>query len=291
MSANGYLTQSELHPLRGGYFAAPGPAAAWNAMGAEIEQQEGVSIRVNGPDSAYRNFARQVYWRNYWCGRGLCQNAAVPGTSNHGLGWAFDVPDYVSALMEKYGAKYGFKRVCSDAPWEGWHWKWCGGWSGHDPGPNGEGVMYPTLKKGDHGKAVKRAQKHLRRWNLGFTRPAIDGDFGDNTRKAVREFQILRHLKPDGVIGARTWKALRQKDHCLDDERLALNHLAFLRFKSVTAAERPKVRRNQQWCALRARSIARVASENGWHGLHRRERFKRLKRAAGSAFEDTHLPK
>lgn len=282
MSANGYLTPDELRPLRGGYFAAPGPAAAWNAAGKEAAEQHGVEIRVNGPDSAYRPFDRQVYWRNYWCGRGLCQNAAVPGTSNHGLGWAFDVPDFVGAILDQIGAKYGFRRACSDAPWENWHWHWCGGWSGPDPGPGGTAAdPYPTLKKGDDGDAVKRMQKHLRRWNLGLTRPTVDGGFGGATGKALREFQVCHHLPVDGVCGPKTWAALRRKDHFMDAERRVLNIIAILKHHGVTKVERPKLDRRRDWCAERAHYIEGLSNQDR---MHRAERFKRLKREAGNRY-------
>lgn len=292
--SNGQYPQSALRPIMGGYFAAPGPAAAWNAMGAEIKKATGQTIRVNGPDSAYRSYERQVYWKNYWCSRGACQNAATPGTSNHGLGWAFDVPDYVSALMERFGSKYGFRRACSDAPWENWHWKWCGGWDGKDPGPDGKsGPTYPTLKKGDDGSAVKRLQKHLRRWNLGLTRPTVDGGFGEVTEMAVEEFQLIHGLKSDGIVGGKTWAKLRQKDHFLDDERIWLNKIAYAKqTDGISEREKPMVHRLRSLCAMRARSIAHVSREHGWDDLHRRKRFTLLKRVAGDRiFENTHLPK
>lgn len=288
---NGYLGPECLNPLMGGYYAAPGPAAAWNACGAEIKREEGVTIRVNGADSAYRNFARQQYWRNYWCGRGLCQNAAVPGTSNHGLGWAFDVPSYVSALLDRYGAKYGFRRVCSDAPWESWHWKWCGGWHGEDPGPDGVyRDPYPTLRRGDKGGAVRRAQKHLKRWNLGLERPTPDGSFGKMTKRATRQFQAVHGLKPDGVIGAKTWRALRKKDHFLDDERAYLNRFRWARFKGFRGYEKKQLRKWRMWMALRAKSIRAVAKEHGWKGQHRRQRFETLRRVAGGVYDNVQLP-
>lgn len=276
---NGYLGSECLKPLMGGCYAAPGPAAAWNAVGAEIKRKEGVIIRVNGPDSAYRAYARQQYWRSYWCGRGLCQNAAVPGTSNHGLGWAFDVPEYVSVLLEKYGAKYGFKRVCSDAPWERWHWKWCGTWKGRDPGPDGEyGPRYPTLERGDRGGAVKRAQKHLRRWNLGLERPPVDGDFGPRTKRAVRQFQIVHGLDVDGVVGAKTWRKLRRKDYHFDKERTYLNRLAVLQAGGVKTHEKTRVKNARRWLALRAIHLSKQRGE--WSARDRR-RHTTMKRAAG----------
>lgn len=293
MSANGYLTSADLSPASGG-IAGPDPgqgqlahgaAAAWNALAERARREHGVQIRPNGPDSLYRPFSRQVYYRNYWCGLGKCANAAVPGTSNHGLGLAGDNPPFVLALMDQY-PEYGWRAACSDAPWESWHRKYCGDFAGGDPGTGGHaGPTYPTLKHGDKGGAVKRAQRHLRRWNLGLTRPTADGGFGDVTKKAVRDFQIVHGLKPDGEIGDRTWHKLRRRDVLLDDERAHVNRIKRKRFGSINPKERKQIRAHRDFCAKRARSIAEVAGEAGWKRLHRRERFRVLKKMAGSQWK------
>ena len=46
--------------------------------------------RAAQPRECYRTYAQQVAERNYWCSLGLCQFAAVPGTSVHGWGKAVD---------------------------------------------------------------------------------------------------------------------------------------------------------------------------------------------------------
>jgi len=64
----------------------------------------------------------------------------------------------------------------------------------------------PTIREGDTGDAVRRAQRALRRTpNLGL---AVDGVFGAATRAAVVEFQQERGLTADGVVGPATWNAL-----------------------------------------------------------------------------------
>lgn len=291
--ANGYLTLNDLRPATGGVAASGFPgsgmlaipvAAAWNAAAVHIHTARGVWIGANGPDSMYRSYARQVYWRNYWCGQGACQNAAVPGTSNHGLGWAIDVPDWVGALLDAYGAPYGFRRACSDAPWENWHWHWCGGWSGPDPGPYGNGGgpahhdKYPTIKHGDHGAAVKRAQRMLDRWNLGLNRPVADGTFGDGTRTAAVQFQVTHNLGHDGVVGAKTWHKLRQVSHLHADELYAVNHIQWWRY---THSHKDEIHSAQAWCLDRAHRIYTEAQTKGWDHDHRGDRFKRLRRFGG----------
>lgn len=64
----------------------------------------------------------------------------------------------------------------------------------------------PTIQRGDHGAAVRRAQRAIRRTpDTGLT---VDGDFGPATEQAVRDFQEIRGLAVDGVVGPHTWAAL-----------------------------------------------------------------------------------
>lgn len=290
---NGRLSASQLAPIAGGGYlakqdyrnpSATGPAAAWNEMAAHIYEQTGVRIQVTGPDSAYRSYDRQVYyWNLYLSGRGNL--AARPGTSNHGFGINVDVPMYVRTLIDKYGAQFGWSKSWSDAPTEWWHITYqTGHYSGKDPGPGYSGAgsrdRYPTLRRGRQGEAVKRAQKHLARWNLGITRPKVDGDFGKSTAKATRQFQVAHHLKPDGVIGRKTWAALRRKDHFLDDERTVLNRLALALRHGVADHERDRVARLRAFAGKRAAAIRARAKKDGWDSHHRPERFRRLRHAA-----------
>lgn len=65
----------------------------------------------------------------------------------------------------------------------------------------------PTLVTGASGEAVKRLQRALTA-ALGRT-VAVDGAFGANTDKAVRDYQSARKLSVDGSVGPDTWKALQ----------------------------------------------------------------------------------
>ena len=44
--------------------------------------------------------------------------------------------------------------------------------------------------------------------NAGFDPGAIDGKMGPMTHQAVKEFQKTKGLKPDGVVGLKTWTEL-----------------------------------------------------------------------------------
>lgn len=61
-----------------------------------------------------------------------------------------------------------------------------------------DGIDTPELRD-----AIKQLQTLL-----GFAPDQIDGQFGSKTEVAVRQFQRLRGLKADGIVGQNTWSAL-----------------------------------------------------------------------------------
>lgn len=74
------------------------------------------------------------------------------------------------------------------------------------PAPNPETIKYPTLRKGSVGDYVLAWQKFLNQ--NGYPCGDEDGIFGENTRRAVVEYQKAKKLTPDGVIGPATWGSL-----------------------------------------------------------------------------------
>lgn len=59
-----------------------------------------------------------------------------------------------------------------------------------------------TLKKGSTGQAVKDLQQRL--IDLGYLSGSADGDFGNKTAQAVKDFQVVHRLTEDGVAGPKT---------------------------------------------------------------------------------------
>jgi murein L,D-transpeptidase YcbB/YkuD len=64
----------------------------------------------------------------------------------------------------------------------------------------------PTISEGATGPVVRWAQYLLVRRTL--TDKQIDGNFGPVTKTAVEQFQTIRHLTADGIVGPITWGAL-----------------------------------------------------------------------------------
>lgn len=63
-----------------------------------------------------------------------------------------------------------------------------------------------TIKKGSRGEDVLHLQTRLQA--LGYDPGRSDGIFGEKTRAAVIRFQQDKELKPDGIVGAKTWNAI-----------------------------------------------------------------------------------
>jgi len=82
--------------------------------------RDGVQL---APEECYRDYDGQVYWRNLWCWFGHCENAAVPGTSNHGWAKAIDLKDQQVELV--FGSP-GWVWMRDHAATYGWNWPWPG---------------------------------------------------------------------------------------------------------------------------------------------------------------------
>lgn len=75
-----------------------------------------------------------------------------------------------------------------------------------------------VLELGDHvNDSVRKLQRQMNAAHIpnmpGFSKLSEDGDFGEATEKAVRQFQIYRHGAPDfllidGKVGPATWRSL-----------------------------------------------------------------------------------
>lgn len=73
---------------------------------------------------------------------------------------------------------------------------------------DGTTVTLPTLKSGSKGNRVKAVQALLKGYGYGLGIWGVDGDFGAATVEAVKKFQKKNGLTADGIVGAKTWKAL-----------------------------------------------------------------------------------
>ena len=64
------------------------------------------------------------------------------------------------------------------------------------------------LKKCSKGDSVKLLQELLNKHGFNLT---VDGDFGNKTEEAVKQFQRRLNLTVDGIVGSQTFEALQTK--------------------------------------------------------------------------------
>lgn len=123
MSANGYLTDTELAPIDNGQRLRPDAAPRYLAMLAAAAR-DGVTIITT---EGYRDYATQVeLWELYGSPR-----ASRPGYSPHGLGLAVDVntDGFGGAVFDwltAHAAEYGFNNRVGFTIDEHWHWVYDG---------------------------------------------------------------------------------------------------------------------------------------------------------------------
>lgn len=87
----------------------------------------------------------------------------------------------------------------------------------NDSGKDDIDVNYPTIKRGDKGDYVKKAQKLLISKGFSCGSAGADGDFGSGTYSAVIAFQKANNLSADGIIGSATWEKLLEEDKTTTD--------------------------------------------------------------------------
>jgi hypothetical protein len=86
------------------------------------------------------------------------------------------------------------------------------GMHAHGPAPSlpPPVINQPILKLGSKGPAVERVQRIIRDKAGGDCE--VDGTFGNQTRRRVRDLQRFFGLKDDGIVGKDTWKVLNYLD-------------------------------------------------------------------------------
>jgi N-acetylmuramoyl-L-alanine amidase len=68
-----------------------------------------------------------------------------------------------------------------------------------------------SLSYGDEGVDVVSLQVQLR--IMGFYNGEIDGLFGKDTLRAVKRFQLMKGLEPDGIIGSKSFNYLEKGNY------------------------------------------------------------------------------
>jgi len=73
------------------------------------------------------------------------------------------------------------------------------------PAQGAQPILEPALRPGADGDEIVRAQELL---NAAGARLPVGGYYGARTARALASFQARHHLRPNGLLGPATWRAL-----------------------------------------------------------------------------------
>lgn len=115
----------------------PSTARKVNRMRALGEQRHGRTLRITPGWNGYRPLEPQRWARKAACARGRCNDAAVEGTSSHGMAWAGQITGWREADVAAidfdngpwvFGSVDAFYDACREVglvpgvfDWESWH--------------------------------------------------------------------------------------------------------------------------------------------------------------------------
>jgi len=117
-------------------------------------------------------------------------------------------------VIEARGAQYGVVETSvTDSRWKAWGELKMIDYDGADEDPpwdEDKDADYPTIRRGSKGKYVQLLQVKLKDLGYDLGKWGADGDYGEQTEKAVKAFQKDNGLTPDGICGPRTWAKLAE---------------------------------------------------------------------------------
>ncbi len=137
---NGKIPTSALSaiPWSSSYYLRSDAVTALVDLNKRFRAAKGADLPIN---SAYRTYAEQQHWKDYWTGQGSPQNAATPGTSNHGWALAIDIGvgihDWTNPIyiwMKDNAGDFKWNHPAWAEPNgsipEAWHWEFSGSYTG-----------------------------------------------------------------------------------------------------------------------------------------------------------------
>jgi hypothetical protein len=101
---------------------------------------------------------------------------------------------------------------------------------------------HPTIRRGSKGQDVIDMQTMLYKLGYGLGADGIDGDYGRNTEKAVKEFQSDNKLTVDGVCGPMTWDALEKAVKAMNEQPKENLYTVCIHHLDKTQADAMKIR-------------------------------------------------
>ena len=246
--ANGLAKPADLAKTHNGHTLIAAAAASYDLLAVAFKKKFGKDLAIT---QGYRTLAEQTaifqaryvkqtagggkygdvrFWKGVRYVRAQGASAAVPGTSNHGLGLALDLAtsvgfgSFTSAeykWMATNGPAYGWTGTEGRSVNEPWHWVYNAAIDKHKPAAKPAqkteiqtmAAKLPVIKPGDKGIYVKRLQGLLLANGYSIGKTGIDGSNGPSTQAGFAAFQKAHPAagtngKPDHICGPTSWALL-----------------------------------------------------------------------------------
>lgn len=131
-------------------------------------------------------------------------------------------------VIEARGFKYGVVLTeLKKRPWTHWYKLHCMPYDANlTENTNVSLLGTRTLRRGMKGEDVRRMQELLEADHIYLEQYGADGDYGEETEKAVRLFQVKYGLKADGIYGAMTHAMLMAVSNPDDEDDAGDNDIA-----------------------------------------------------------------
>lgn len=203
---NGLVPRSAMKAFRNtGKYGHPDFIDRLDQAFAAVQRELGIVLYIAAGQDIFRDYAGQVYWRNYWAARGRPGNAAAPGTSNHGLGVCADIspmPARGTASFNRIAAIFARWNLGFTVASENWHVQDKNiSVAGNVVTINTPAVAFSGNSYFPSLAAFAAVQGGYNALGYGLTQ---DGRDGPKTRAAVSDFQRKQGLPVDGVHGPAT---------------------------------------------------------------------------------------
>lgn len=183
-------------------------------MFAAYERETDTTLRIN---QGRRTLAEQAAFYAAYLRGGTLAARPLPGAPHIKAGKAHHANDIDDGIVDRVAVFYSRQRVpvAFNVAGEPWHMD-----------TTDEAALLraanrlalanddPVLKKGSKGPSVVRLKKLLyaagmRGFSINGSSNRYDPRFTQATREAIVRFQAANNLPADGVVGATTWRKLR----------------------------------------------------------------------------------
>lgn len=125
---------------------------------------------------------------------------------------------------------------------------------------------YRTLRNGDTGEDVAELQRRLMKAGEDLSEYKDDGDFGNETLKAVKSFQKKNNLTVDGIVGKQSYAALEKYKEVVEAPATKTKKVV-ITGGSVNVRPTPDKSKDPIHWVKKDEKYEWISTKNNWHEI------------------------